>query len=104
MTKAFMGVRLRRLREERRLSQTAAARLLGLSASYYNQLENDERPLTVPVLVKVSAAFGVDAHVFSEEEEARLIADMREALWAAATQDSVGPAELREVAGSVPAI
>ncbi len=104
MTKAFMGARLRRLREERRLSQTAAARLLGLSASYYNQLENDERPLTVPVLVKVSAAFGVDVQVFSEEEEARLIADMREALWAAAHQDAVSAAELREVAGSTPAI
>jgi predicted transcriptional regulator/transcriptional regulator with XRE-family HTH domain len=104
MSKAFMGARLRRLREERRLSQTAAARLLGLSASYYNQLENDERPLTVPVLVKVSSAFGVDVQVFSEEEEARLIADMREALWAAAHQDSVSAAELREVAGSTPAI
>lgn len=99
-----MGARLRRLREERRLSQTAAARLLGLSASYYNQLENDERPLTVPVLVKASAAFGVDVQVFSEKEEARMIADMREALWAVAPQDSVAAAELREVAGSMPAI
>jgi predicted transcriptional regulator/transcriptional regulator with XRE-family HTH domain len=104
MTKAFMGARLRRLREERRLSQTAAARLLGLSASYYNQLENDERPLTAPVLVKVSAAFAVDVQVFSEEEEARLIADMREALSAAAPQDSIAAGELREVAGSAPAI
>lgn len=104
MTKAFMGARLRRLREERRLNQTAAARLLGLSASYYNQLENDERPLTVAVVLKVSASFGVDVQVFSEEEEARLIADMREALWAAAPQDSVAPGELRDVAAGMPAI
>lgn len=104
MTKAFMGARLRRLREERRLSQTAAARLLGLSASYYNQLENDERPLTVPVLLKVSASFGVDVQVFSEEEEARLISDMREALWSAVPQESVSGAELREVASSTPAV
>jgi hypothetical protein len=99
-----MGVRLRRLREERRLSQTAAARLLGLSASYYNQLENDERPLTVPVLVKISAAFGVDVQIFSEEEEARLIADIREALSATSPQESIAVGELRELATTMPAV
>jgi predicted transcriptional regulator/transcriptional regulator with XRE-family HTH domain len=104
MTKAFMGVRLRRLREERRMSQVAAARALGLSPSYYNQLENDERPLTVPVLVKVSAAFGVDVQVFSEEEEARLIADIREALSAAAPEEQVAQAELRQLASSMPTV
>ena len=104
MTKAFMGVRLRRLREERQLTQIAAARELGLSPSYYNQLENDERPLTVAVLVKVSAVFGVNVQVFSEEEEMRLITDMREALSNATPEEQVTAAELREVASSVPAI
>jgi hypothetical protein len=106
MTKAFMGGRLRRLREERRLSQTAAAGALGLSPSYYNQLESDERPLTVPVLLKVSAAFGVDVTVFSEEDEARLIADMREALSAAAPAEAIAMtgADLREVATTMPAV
>ncbi|WP_394851047.1 short-chain fatty acyl-CoA regulator family protein [Pendulispora rubella] len=99
-----MGVRLRRLREERGMSQSAAARAIGLSASYYNQLENDERPLTVPVLVKVSAVFGVDVQVFSEEEEARLIADMREALSSAVPEASIASAELRQLASSMPAL
>ena len=45
------------------MNQVAAARAIGLSASYYNQLENDERPLTVPVLLKVAATFGVDVQV-----------------------------------------
>src|ERR1700728_241582 len=104
MSKAFMGSRLRRLREERRMSQVAVASALGLSPSYYNQIENDERPLTVPVLLKVSATFGVDVQVFSEEEEARLIHDMREALSSSVAEEAVTAAELREVASSVPAV
>src|ERR1700755_3241182 len=104
MAKSFMGVRLRRLREERRITQIAAARMLGLSASYYNQLENDERSLTVPVLLKVSAAFGVDVQVFSEEAEARMIAALREALSAAAPDDHVAAAELRQLATSLPTV
>ncbi|WP_224371788.1 short-chain fatty acyl-CoA regulator family protein [Hyalangium versicolor] len=104
MTKSFMGVRLRRLREQRQMSQIAAARALGLSPSYYNQLENDERPLTVPVLVKVSATFGVDVQVFSEEAEARLISDIRDALSAAALEEPIAAAELREFASRMPTI
>jgi predicted transcriptional regulator/transcriptional regulator with XRE-family HTH domain len=104
MTKTFMGARLRRLREERGLSQTAAAREVGLSASYYNQIENDERPLTAQVLGKVSRAFGVDIHVFSEEETARLVKDLREALSVVAPEATVTGAELRALVDNTPAI
>ena len=41
MKKTFMGVRLRRLREERGMTQVALARALDLSASYLNQLEQN---------------------------------------------------------------
>jgi len=34
MKKAFMGLRLKRLREERRLTQAALAQRLGISLSY----------------------------------------------------------------------
>ena len=80
MKKAFMGVRLKRLREERGLTQIALARALELSASYLNQLEQNQRPLTVPVLLKLNADFGVDVQRFSEDDEARLITDLRELL------------------------
>ncbi|MGH6617243.1 helix-turn-helix domain-containing protein, partial [Sphingomonas sp.] len=45
-----MGVRLRRLREERKLTQAALAQTLDISTSYLSQLEQNQRPLTVPVL------------------------------------------------------
>ena len=41
MKKAFMGLRLKRLREEQRLTQAALAQRLGMSLSYLNQLENN---------------------------------------------------------------
>ena len=69
MRKTFMGVRLRRLREERGLTQAALAATLDLSTSYLSQLEKNQRPLTVPVLLKINAAFGVDVQLFSEDEE-----------------------------------
>ena len=45
MKKTFMGLKLRRLRAERGLSQTALAHTLGISPSYLNQIEQNQRPL-----------------------------------------------------------
>ncbi len=99
-----MGVRLRKLRAERGLSQLAMAQLLGLSPSYLNQIEQNQRPLTVAVLLKVSRALGVDVQQFSEDEEARLVAGMQEALADNPGGEAVALAELREVASQMPAV
>lgn len=104
MRKAFMGVRLKRLREERGLTQIALARALGLSASYVNQLEKNQRPLTVPTLLKINAVFGVDVQLFSEDEEARLIADMRDVLADPGLDEEVALTEMREIAANMPAV
>ena len=104
MRKAFMGVRLKRLREERGLTQVALARALELSPSYLNQLEKNQRPLTVPILLKINAVFGVDVQLFSEDEEARLIADLKEVLADPALGEQIALTEIREVASNMPAI
>jgi len=104
MKKTFMGIRLRRLREERGMTQIALAHTLGLSPSYLNQLEQNQRPLTVSVLLKINAAFGVDVQMFSDDEEARLIAGLREALADVAAADPVSLAEIRELAANMPAV
>jgi XRE family transcriptional regulator, fatty acid utilization regulator len=104
MKKTFMGVRLKRLREERGLTQIALARALELSASYLNQLEQNQRPLTVPVLLKLNAVFGVDVQLFSEDDEARLIADMRDIFSEAPAGEHVSLAEIRELAANMPAV
>lgn len=99
-----MGVRLRRLREERRLTQQALADALGISLSYLNQIENNQRPLTVPVLLKLNAVFGTDVQLFSDNDEARLIGELREALSDPALGETIALAELRELAGNMPAL
>ncbi|MDG3009847.1 DUF2083 domain-containing protein [Rhodococcus sp. D2-41] len=86
MQKIHAGPRLRRLREERGLTQLELARTLDLSASYVNQLENDQRPLTVPVLLKLNAAFDLDPQFFSAAQDARLAADLHDVLTAVAAQ------------------
>ena len=111
MKKTFMGVRLRRLREERGMTQVALARALDLSASYLNQLEQNQRPLTVPVLLKINAVFGVDVQRFSDDDEARLITGLREVLadlpaglGGEGAGDAVSLAEIRELAAGMPAV
>ncbi|MDH6593979.1 putative transcriptional regulator/transcriptional regulator with XRE-family HTH domain [Variovorax sp. TBS-050B] len=104
MKKTFMGVRLRSLREERGMSQAALAQQLGLSPSYLNQIEQNQRPLTVPVLLRLHATLGVDIQAFSEDEEARLLAGLREALADNPGGEPVALAELREVATQMPAV
>lgn len=99
-----MGVRLRRLREEKGLTQLALAKALELSPSYLNQLENNQRPLTVPVLLKINAVFGTDVQMFSDDEEARLIADLRDALSDTSLGGTVSLAEIRELATAMPAV
>ncbi|GAA3884623.1 short-chain fatty acyl-CoA regulator family protein [Saccharothrix violaceirubra] len=98
MAKTFVGARLRRLREERALSQVDLARALGISASYLNQIERDSRPLTVPVLLRITETFGVDPSFFAGHDSGRLLGELREAL--AGTDVSVD--DLRELAGSRP--
>lgn len=97
-----MGVKLRKLRAERGLSQIALAHALGLSPSYLNQLEQNQRPLTVSVLLKINRALGVDIQEFSEDEEARLIAGLKQALADAA--EPIALPELQEVAAQMPAL
>lgn len=104
MRKAFMGVRLRRLREERGLTQVALARALDLSASYLNQLEKNQRPLTVPILLKINAVFGIDVQLFSEDEEARLIADLRDVLADPGLDEEIALTEIREIASNMPSV
>ncbi|HKX39960.1 MAG TPA: short-chain fatty acyl-CoA regulator family protein [Burkholderiaceae bacterium] len=104
MHKTYMGVRLKVLREQRGMTQAALAQALDLSPSYLNQLENNQRPLTVPVLLRLQASLGVDLQFFSEDEEARLLAEVREVVAEAGVQAQISLAEMRATVGQVPSI
>lgn len=104
LKKAFMGVRLKRLREQHNLTQQALADRLGISLSYLNQIENNQRALTVPVLLKLNAAFGTDVQLFSDNDEARLIGELREALADPALGEMPALADIKELAFNMPAL
>ncbi|HTR17713.1 MAG TPA: short-chain fatty acyl-CoA regulator family protein [Acetobacteraceae bacterium] len=75
----FAGERLRRLREQGRMSQAALARALSLSPSYLNQIENDRRPLPEAAIPTLAALFGVEPGYFADMEDRRRASDLREA-------------------------
>ncbi|WP_296204120.1 helix-turn-helix transcriptional regulator, partial [uncultured Corynebacterium sp.] len=77
MSKHYAGARIHALRKSRGLTQVAMAKELDLSTSYLNQLENDQRPLTVTVLMQLTQRFGVDPTYFSPVKDVRTISDLR---------------------------
>ncbi|AWT55562.1 short-chain fatty acyl-CoA regulator family protein [Mycolicibacterium smegmatis] len=97
-SKTYAGARLRRLREEHGLTQVAMARTLNLSTSYFNQLENDQRPLTVPVLLALTERFNLPAHFFATDSDARLVADLQESL----AESQATTAQIEELAARMP--
>lgn len=100
MAKTFAGARLRRLREEQGLTQVALARALDLSTSYVNQLENDQRPLTVAVLLAIAERFDLPTTYFAPDSDARLVADLRACL----PEDTVSSAQIEELVARMPAV
>jgi XRE family transcriptional regulator, fatty acid utilization regulator len=76
--KIFAGSRLRRLRLRLGLAQSQMAAELGVSASYLNLIERDQRPLTVQVLLKLSSVYGIAAAELSANEAGTLVDSLRE--------------------------
>ncbi len=104
VTKARVGVRLRRFREERGLTQAALASALGISPSYVNQLESSQRPMTASVLLKLASVFDADLQQFSTEDADRLVAQLRDVLTDPSVGEQISMAEIRELAVSMPAV
>jgi hypothetical protein len=65
--KLFLGGRLKRLRRERGLNQSQMADQLGISGSYLNHLERNQRPVTAGILLRLAEAFDVDVKSFASE-------------------------------------
>ncbi|WLF99644.1 short-chain fatty acyl-CoA regulator family protein (plasmid) [Brucella intermedia] len=104
MKKPFVGLRLKRLREERQLTQQALANALGISLSYLNQIENNQRPITVQVLLRMNAAFGIDVQLFSGQDDGRMIGELRQVFSNPLLGETVSNSEIREIASNMPAV
>lgn len=65
--KLYLGGRLRRLRRELGLNQSAMAGEIGVSPSYLNHMERNQRPVTAQVLLRLTEAYDLDLKAFAAE-------------------------------------
>ncbi|SEH49529.1 hypothetical protein SAMN05216228_1001264 [Rhizobium tibeticum] len=65
--KIFAGPKVRRIRNGLGLTQSAMAEELGISPSYLNLIERNQRPLTVQLLLKLSSVYKVDLEELRDE-------------------------------------
>lgn len=80
MTAPAIGRTVRRLRLDANLTQAALAQTLGISASYLNLIEHDQRTITASLLLKLAAALGVELAQLSGHAERQAEVLLREAL------------------------
>ncbi|PWR03816.1 XRE family transcriptional regulator [Meridianimarinicoccus roseus] len=77
MEKILVGPQLRQLRLSHGHTQAEMARQLGVSSAYVNLLENNQRSLSVKVLLALGDAYGVDAGQLVKENTTMQLADLR---------------------------
>ena len=103
MSRALIGRTLRRLRAERRLTQQALAVRLGISASYLNLIEHDQRTVTASLLIKLGETLGVDLATLSGRSERQLEVALREAFAdPLLSAQEVPETEIAELAATAP--
>ena len=80
-SKIFAGARLRRIRNRLQFSQAALAESLGISPSYLNLIERDQRPITAQLLIKLNALHDVDiAELGAAPESGDSLAKLKEVI------------------------
>lgn len=101
----LVGGRLRRLRLESRLTQVEMAARLGISPSYLNLIEHNQRALTRPLLLRLGELFGVELQAFSGNEEARLLSDLTEVFGDPLFREhALAREDLYDLVGAVPGL
>lgn len=101
--KLFAGQRIRRVRKDRGLTQARMADDLGISTSYLNLIERNQRPLTAQTLLKLADAYDIDLKDFSGSAEARAVTQLREVFRDPMFDDRIGDAEIKDIASASPA-
>jgi predicted transcriptional regulator/transcriptional regulator with XRE-family HTH domain len=77
VAKTFIGPQLRQLRRERKQTQAEMAKALSISPGYVNLLENNQRSLSVRLLMALADAYQVDWRDIVHDETSNLLAELR---------------------------
>lgn len=80
MQKTFIGPQLRQLRRQRRQTQAEMAKALGVSATYVNLLENNQRSLSVQMLMALAETYQVDWRELVKDPGSNTLAELRSVL------------------------
>ncbi|PTW52174.1 helix-turn-helix domain-containing protein [Rhodovulum kholense] len=80
MQKALIGSKLRQLRRDHGQTQAEMARRLNISPAYVNLLENNQRSLSVKVLMALAEAYGIEIRELLSDRNAGRLADLRAAV------------------------
>lgn len=78
--KLFIGRKVRELREANKATQATFAERLGISTSYLNQIENNQRPVSAAVLLSLVEKFQIDIGSISAADNDRLLSALVETL------------------------
>jgi XRE family transcriptional regulator, fatty acid utilization regulator len=77
MAKTFVGPQLRQLRRDRKQTQADMAKALGISAGYVNLLENNQRSLSVRLLMALADVYQVDWRDIIRDETSNQLTELR---------------------------
>lgn len=101
--KIFVGRRIRRLRRELGLTQTAMADDLSISPSYLNLIERNQRPLSVQLLLRLNDAYDIDLKELSGEDDGRIAASLKEVFTDPLFSElQINNTELTDIVGTSP--
>lgn len=76
--KLFIGPKIREIRISANLNQADFAKRLGISASYYNQIENNQRHITAGIIIALAEEFNVNVASLSLDSADRMLANINE--------------------------
>ena len=76
--KVFAGTRIRRLRRELNLTQIQMADDLGISTSYLNLVERNQRPLSAQLLLRLADAYDINLKELSGDDDSQAAASLKE--------------------------
>ncbi|MBV2144627.1 XRE family transcriptional regulator [Falsochrobactrum sp. TDYN1] len=78
--KLYVGRKIRELRQQHQATQAVFAERLGISTSYLNQIENNQRPVSAAVLLALAENYQIDIGAISLGDDDRLLSAVSEAL------------------------
>jgi len=101
--KLIIGPRVRRLRQSLGLTQTAMASDIGISVSYLNLIERNQRPMSAKVLLRLADVFDIDITQLSPNSDIQTVRELTQVLQSPAYGDyNISKSEIEDTVGISP--